>query len=145
MSIKCQVLHFNIAEKMQILHNPMYMSGQLKDLNVKVNDRIESYLAMGGTLADLSDVLGINLSTLWRYRRQGFKDPYSVYLIAKSSGQTEDDSLQLAKEVCIANGGNPDGKYSSARRRSDRADVLREQIRALIQEELSKITAKESA
>ncbi len=104
----------------------------------EINGLIEDHLGNGGTLTHLSAVLGINLSTLWRYRTKGFKDPYAAYLIAKTSGQTEESAQDLAKRVSMARGAKPDAPYQ---RRNGPAERMREQLREIVIEEVSRVLA----
>lgn len=113
-------------------------------INQQVNQLINEFLATKGTLTDLSNALGINLSTLWRYRSKGFTDPYAVFVIAKASGKTEEEAQSLAKEIFVANGGNPDVPLSR-RRGGRRVERMRDEIRELIQEELSKALATKAS
>jgi len=123
-----------------------------EQLNDRINGLIEHYLASGGTLGEIAQVVGMNLSTLWRHRTGGFKDPFAVYLIAKMAQKSNEEASALAKEVCVANGGNPDllgadgapiAVAANGHRRH--RGSMREQVREMIREELALCLAKEPA
>jgi hypothetical protein len=113
-------------------------------LKEKLNALIDEFLRSGGSLTEITAILGVNSSTLWRYRSSGCSDPYACYLIAKLAGKSEEESLAFASQVHVANGGNPDAPLRQSKSRLRRS-VASDEVRRLVHEEIAKLLGQKSA